>query len=1134
MRIQAIIAEHEHANAAALDTAPNVAARVLAIHPRYLRLGPADYEALFGADMLHKAERIDAILQNHRLEFWHTDTPENRRAATQFLDNPEQLVLLGQLASIVQMPSTPAQMLTEELDEIDRARALRHPQGMNYDTTLIDDPVPRAINRRPIGLAFSGGGIRSATFNLGILQSLADLGLLGHVDYLSTVSGGGYIGSWLTSWMQQESNAPLVESSLSPVQAPASQPEPEPIQFLRDYSNYLTPQKGMFSADTWTMLMIWIRNTFLNLIILVFSGLCVLTIPRLVGIAAKATEGSFLNTEINSVLAFTPLRLITVLLLFVATVLMGYNLRSFESKVLGKKRVWYQEQHWVQLGVVVPVLIAAGLESFCLWSYLSELDPTQPYPWGDWKLWIPAIFVFLLLLVTQITGDFWGCYLRDKRRRLLAKFSTAPFVFFFYPLFSSFVYWGALVLIGRWMWSWRPDAGLWHAMSFGTPLFLIAFALTMTIEIGLMGRSFPDDRREWIGRLGAWVFIFSVGVIALFTIALYGPQLVAWTIDAGGTWLAGVLPAGWLATTIAALLAAKPENENGQEPKQPSLPKRILTAIGPYVFILGLFLILTCTLQLVLGDSACYAANPNETLVGYCNADVPCAPTLLLDVHWDLLNFANGWWTFWAFVISAGIAILFSLTVDINEFSMHHFYKNRLVRCFLGACRGRKRTPHPFTGFDANDERRLCTLRHDAVVETSDGFIGPYFGPYPIINTTLNLVKGDNLSWQDRKGSSFIFTPKYSGWNKETNQAGAWVDTATYRTTNVYAYPDNNKVEGGIGLGTAMAISGAAASPNMGYQSSAPMAFLMTIFNVRLGWWLGNPRLDAWRESGPTWGLNYLMTELFGLTNDSRKYVYLSDGGHFENLGIYELVRRRCLVIVACDAEQDGDMTFGGLGNAIRKCRTDFGVEIKIDVSRLRKDPETGRSEEHCAVGTIQYQDRDSSGERVTGTLVYIKSSITGDEPTDVLEYRSRNKDFPHQTTADQFFDESQFESYRRLGYHVGREELHVGKLVLLYADSIARLEGDRLNKFKGYAARIHQIIESTHERELAMLKPRVRPRLGHLLARPALKGSGDRPADIMSDAKVREYYDAVFKFMADAVEEEHHAMSWVASTARY
>jgi hypothetical protein len=150
---------------------------------------------------------------------------------------------------------------------------------------------------------------------------------------------------------------------------------------------------------------------------------------------------------------------------------------------------------------------------------------------------------------------------------------------------------------------------------------------------------------------------------------------------------------------------------------------------------------------------------------------------------------------------------------------------------------------------------------------------------------------------------------------------------------------------------------------------------------------------------------------LFGTADDESRFVDISDGGHFENLGIYELVRRRCRLIIACDAECDPDMTFASLGNVIRICEVDFGAKIKIDVSSIRKDRRTGRSTSHCAVGKIEY------GNGGLGTLIYIKSSLLEDENTAVLQYLSQHPDFPQESTADQFFTEDQFESYRKLGY---------------------------------------------------------------------------------------------------------------------
>jgi hypothetical protein len=169
--------------------------------------------------------------------------------------------------------------------------------------------------------------------------------------------------------------------------------------------------------------------------------------------------------------------------------------------------------------------------------------------------------------------------------------------------------------------------------------------------------------------------------------------------------------------------------------------------------------------------------------------------------------------------------------------------------------------------------------------------------------------------------------------------------------------------------------------------------------------------------------------ELLGMANDESKYVYLSDGGHFDNMGLYELVRRRCYRIVICDAEQDGEHMFAGIASAIRKCRIDFGVEITLDLEALRPNKKTGRCKAHHVSGKIRYPETPATE---LGEILYIKSSLTGTikrekdelpcEPIDISNYRFEHSTFPHDTTANQWFTESQFESYRRLGQHMVEE----------------------------------------------------------------------------------------------------------------
>src|SRR5262249_7562184 len=138
--------------------------------------------------------------------------------------------------------------------------------------------------------------------------------------------------------------------------------------------------------------------------------------------------------------------------------------------------------------------------------------------------------------------------------------------------------------------------------------------------------------------------------------------------------------------------------------------------------------------------------------------------------------------------------------------------------------------------------------------------------PLHVVNVALNVVRNTDKAWQDRKAESFTFSPLHCGFARRG-----------YRPSAHYAGPQ------GITLGSAITISGAAASPNMGYHSSPPVTFLLALFNIRLGSWLGNPRFaDASARNAPKLGLIHLISEFFGLVDADHKYVYLSDGGHFE------------------------------------------------------------------------------------------------------------------------------------------------------------------------------------------------------------------------------------------------------------
>jgi hypothetical protein len=302
-------------------------------------------------------------------------------------------------------------------------------------------------------------------------------------------------------------------------------------------------------------------------------------------------------------------------------------------------------------------------------------------------------------------------------------------------------------------------------------------------------------------------------------------------------------------------------------------------------------------------------------------------------------------------LLGAGIILaiasrLLSRRLDVNDFSLHHFYRNRLLRCYLGASNP-KRTPQPFTGFDPDDDLPLKELASN------------YPGPSPILNAAINITSGTELGYATRRAKSFVFTPLYCGYDvifpgdgenrfKLENACElSFSKTELGRTAESLTLMS---ADDGIALGTAMAISGAAASPNMGYFTSPATGLFMTLFDVRLGWWMGNSRFTPpWKSAGPTSGLGYLVSELVAQSDQNKGYVYLSDGGHFENLAVYELIKRHCQVIVDCDAGCDDSYAFDDLLSLIEKARTDFGARIEIDFSKIR--PNDGRESEYNFAG---------------------------------------------------------------------------------------------------------------------------------------------------------------------------------------
>ncbi|HEV7667404.1 MAG TPA: patatin-like phospholipase family protein [Thermoanaerobaculia bacterium] len=963
--------------------------------------------------------------------------------------------------------------------------------------------VYRRVHAHPSGLAalcLSGGGIRSAVFSLGVVQGLARRGLLQKFDFLSTVSGGGYLGGLLSAWIHRHPRGlDGVADELGGRRPGARklQPEAAPLEYLRNFSNYLTPKLGILSADSWTLISIFIRNLYVYWLVLVPLLLAALSLPRLY-VAVCATG---IHEHVPLDLPLVGRVHLFPEILFV----LGSSLMALAIGYIGWNRPSGGRRSTTRgflLLCLLPLVASATLFSV-YWAYFQTLGRGMP----SWT-W----FVFPTVSI-NIFG--WCVHalpaLAQGRVRPLAKLREAPFLVIagtvggLLAMLSARVFEHPTTIEGAPGWGAYNIS--WYGV-FAVPCVLGAFVFGETLFAGLVSRWTDDEDREWWSRSAAWLLIVVAVWIALASVVIFGPVLLAY-------WKWVLTPVGGLAGIATALLARSSltSESHGAKDKEGLASKVLDTALA---FVAPVFVVIL-TAALSLGMSFLFrivSMSPHPFFAPDPKAKdaASAAADALARWHIDLVAKSSAWEVFALFTVALVGGLGMALLIDINKFSLHAMYRNRLIRTFLGASREARR-PNAFTGFDGEDDLETWRLRsplflrpenladHGALLcrrlkegsrPPSSAIVSRHLAegtrlllarytypaepsaellqaltddfnllirgrfeqplledlavseeererllrvrsederyllqrdlllrafqeeietsrppkPLHVVNVALNLVGGKNLAWQQRKAESFTFSPLHCG----SARVG-------YRAAETYARGGGRRRA--VSLGTALAISGAAASSNMGYHSSPAITFLMTFWNARLGWWLGNPGVAGARTFGdaqPKLAIGPLISEALGLTDDRNPYVYLSDGGHFENLGLYEMVLRRCRYIVLVDAGQDHDCQYQDLGNALRKIRIDLGIHIQLGRMPFGEEP-TGGQGRYCAVGKILYSEVDDT--KVDGHLLYLKPAVYNcGEPQDVLNYKKLNKLFPHESTREQWFGEQQFESYRVLGLH--------------------------------------------------------------------------------------------------------------------
>jgi hypothetical protein len=354
----------------------------------------------------------------------------------------------------------------------------------------------------------------------------------------------------------------------------------------------------------------------------------------------------------------------------------------------------------------------------------------------------------------------------------------------------------------------------------------------------------------------------------------------------------------------------------------------------------------------------------------------------------------------WLVVLVATAALLIwsVFFVDINSGGPHGYYRDRLCECYLARpgnneltwwqalvqriWSGRKRPHQPSTTGSVGNRLRL----------PFGELAKPGLSPYHLVNAIVNLPASANQELRGRDGDFFLISPFVCG-----------SPICGYFPTEQLIAKDQH-----VDLGTAMAISGAAAAPNMGFHTLPQFRFLMALFNVRLGYWI--PNLGKSKPArGRGVGLDYLLREMAGQMNENLHFLNLSDGGHIENLGAYELLRRKCKFIICVHGGASLGTERGDLQRLQRYAKIDLGIELEYDLNDLQPDA-ARQVRAYATLVKVKY-----SADEI-GWIIYLKPAITGGEPPYVLDFRYAVPEFPNEGLLDQAYNEEKFEAYRALG----------------------------------------------------------------------------------------------------------------------
>ena len=912
------------------------------------------------------------------------------------------------------------------------------------------------IPPKSMGLALSGGGIRSATVSLGFIQALARHKRLLDFDFLSTVSGGGYLGSFLRSLyvpdhdrgahspgnglpatpLTPKATQEFVESVLNCDARTDRIPDPSipgksirnPIWWLREHGRYLAPN----GPTDYTYAISYLIRNWIGLIYTFTIGavaifLALLCAQWLVLIhfptaevflrfgagGTALTDLYFRISEANSILV-----------------------REYYPYVLSPLAIFPLIFFFLSVSSGVAYWTTVSLERGATWiGWIYRFYRRDPK--------LDFILQWALLLACTASAWWLLCLAENCSWHEVFKFWEHPWPWSIVSLGVDLTT-AALVIAGA------------------------AFCITLARTTGAV---FPNELRRRLTRFGAisnQCLMISGAIVLIDTLALaIVGDFFVWF---GKHSLSGLLAA--LMPTTAWIIAKLPQRFAGG---------MLSKLLGEHVWTLALVSGLSLFGLIALSADVMVQAAiwPNSGALG--------APWTLGEPYLTTLPFFPiGEMEKQSFLI-VGL-LTFSLVLAtgayagfINLSSLHSLYSGRLTRAYLGASNlKRLREAVSFDPEVSPNAKPITENDEDDYIAVSTYQRTPSIAPIHLINVTLNETHSQSASQitdRDRKGVPVVFSP-----------SGVCVDAGRPFGSpgsgfHSWAELDKCRTES-LSVGQLCAISGAAFSAGMGMRTTLGGALAFTFANVRLGYWWSVKSLFSkvtkWRlkkdlgfvdrvqgnfylsSIAARWALSvvyryafstyrYLLSEMTALYTRGR-HVYLSDGGHFENSGTYELLRRHVPVIVTLDNGADPNFDFEDLQNLVRKARIDLGVSVNVAEASVvqqvfgREGAKTffnggdrdwrevaklpgGTS---CALllevfQTSQTADRAEGYRKIhrRGRIVWVKPRMFEGLPPDVTGYGRSNPTFPQQTTSDQFFDEAQWESYRAVGFGLGETLLN-------------------------------------------------------------------------------------------------------------